>query len=212
MNRKPKRKSPMPIEYRLKTPPVSEPLTLAETKAWLKVDHDAEDTLIQLLIATARERCESITGLSLMVQQWVAYLPYWPMKTYDTWWDGIREGALIQEPLQAVPLWHGPVRQIDALTLFDREGNASLYPASQYLLDKVRDRLVLQQGVPIPTGERVINPIEITYTTGYEIVPGAIKTGLLKLVAHLYEHRGDEGNPIPRDILGFWHPYTRVKI
>lgn len=58
----------------------------------------------------------------------------------------------------------------------------------------------------------MINPIEITYSTGYDTVSGAIKTGLLKLIAHLYEHRGDEGNLIPTDILGFWQPYTRIKI
>lgn len=202
----------MPIEYRLKTPPATEPLTLQEAKAWLKVDHDAEDTLIQLLIATARERCESVTGLSLMIQQWTAYLPYWPMRDEEGWWDGVREGAFVQNLMQEVPLWHGPVRQIDAFTLYDQAGNASVYSAAHYLLDQARDRIVLQPGAPLPSGERVINPIEITYSTGYDTVSGAIKTGLLKLIAHLYEHRGDEGNLIPTDILGFWQPYTRIKI
>jgi hypothetical protein len=202
----------VPIEYRLKTPPATEPLTLQEAKAWLKVDHDAEDTLIQLLIATARERCESVTGLSLMIQQWTAYLPYWPMRDEEGWWDGVREGAFVQNLMQEVPLWHGPVRQIDAFTLYDQAGNASVYSAAHYLLDQARDRIVLQPGAPLPSGERVINPIEITYSTGYDTVSGAIKTGLLKLIAHLYEHRGDEGNLIPTDILGFWQPYTRIKI
>lgn len=202
----------MPAEYLLKTPPVSEPLTLLETKAWLKVDHNAEDVLIQLLITAARERCEAMTGLSLMVQQWVAYLPHWPIKQEVAWWDGVREGALLQEALQELPLLHGPVRQIDAFTLFDIDGNASIYPASSYLLDKARDRVVLKTGAPIPRGERVINPIEITYTSGYENVPGAIKTGLLKLIAHHYEHRGDEGNRIPGDVLSLWQPFMRVKL
>lgn len=80
----------MSIEYLLKTPPANEPLTIEEAKAWLKVDHDTEDTLIQLLMVTARERCEAVTGLSLMIQQWVAYLPHWPMKTEDIWWDGLK--------------------------------------------------------------------------------------------------------------------------
>lgn len=202
----------MQIEYLLKTPPTSEPVTLAEAKAWLKVDHDAEDTLIQLLITAVRERCEAITGLSLMTQQWVAYLPYWPVQTEDNWWDGIREGAMAWEPIQAVPLCHGPVRQIDGFSLFDRDGNAFVYPSDFYLLDRTRDKVILQAGAPVPKGERVVNSIEITYTTGYEIVPGAIKTGLLKLLAHLYEHRGDDNVPISKDALGFWQPYMRVKI
>jgi hypothetical protein len=202
----------MLIEYQLKTPPLTEPLTLQEVKAWLKVDHDTEDTLIQLLITTARERCESITGLSLMIQQWVAYLQYWPIQHEEAWWDGIREGAFIQEALQAVPLRHGPVRQIDAVTLYDFEGNASLYPPSNYLLDKARDQVVLQSSAPIPTGERIINPIEITYTTGFDTVPGVIKTGLLMLIVRLYEHRGDENDAIPKEILDLWQPLMRIKI
>lgn len=202
----------MLIEYQLKTPPAAEPLTLQETKAWLKVDHDAEDALIQLLITTARERCETVTGLSLTLQQWVANLPYWPIKAEEAWWDGFRDGAFTQEPLQFVTLRHGPVRQIDSVLLFDSSGNSALYPASNYLLDRARDRLVLQAGAPIPQGNRVSNPIEITYTTGYESISGSLKTSLLKLIAHLYEHRGDESVPVPRDIVEFWRPYMRVRI
>ncbi len=202
----------MRIEFQLKTPPTVEPITLAETKAWLKVDHSDEDSLIQLLIATARERCESITGLSLMIQQWGAYLPAWPLNCEEAWWDGVREGAFIQQPQSAVQLFHGPVRQIDTFTLWDAEGNTSDYPSDQYLLDAVRNQIVLKPGAPLPQGTRVANPIEITYTTGHEFIPGPIKTGLLKLVAHLYEHRGDEkSETIPPDILSLWQPYRRIR-
>lgn len=202
----------MQIEYRPLTPPASEPLTLDEAKAWLKVDHSDEDILIGLLITTARERCETITGLSLMTQQWLAYLPYWPIQTEGTWWDGVREGAYSWQALQKLPLRHGPVRQVDAFTLFDADGNGTLYPADQYLLDRARDHLVLKPGAALPMGQRAINPIEITYTTGYDIVPGVIKSSLLRLIAHLYEHRGDESVAIPKDVLGLWQPYMRVKV
>jgi hypothetical protein len=202
----------MQIEFQLLTPPVSEPLSRDEAKAWLKVDHSDEDTLIDLLITTTRERCESLTGLSLLSQQWVAYLAYWPVQADDDWWDGVREGAYSGQAVRELSLRHGPVRQIDAFTLFDADGNGMDYPENQFLLDKVRDRLVLKPGAPIPIGQRAVNPIEITYTAGYEIVPGAIKAGLLRMIAHLYEHRGDENVPVPRDVLGFWQPYTRIKI
>lgn len=202
----------MLIEYRLKTPPTTEPITLQETKAWLKVDHNSEDSLIQLLITTARERFETLTGLSLMVQQWVAYLPYWPMQAEQAWWDGLRDGAFLSEPLQEISLRQGPVRQIDALTLFDVDENATVYPATHYLLDKARDRLVLKSRAPIPQGTRIINPIEITYTTGYEIIPGVIKSGLLKLITHLYEHRGDENSGLPSDVMELWRPFMKVKL
>lgn len=202
----------MLIEFQLKTPPSIEPITLAETKAWLKVDHSDEDGLIQLLITAARERCESITGLSLMIQQWVAYCPVWPMDCELDWWDGVREGAFIQKPQSTMTLLHGPIRQIDAFQLFDAQGTPTDYPIDQYYLDIVRSQVVLKSGAPLPQGTRGVNPIEITYTTGHEFIPGAIKTGLLKLVAHWYEHRGDESSTLlPIDILSLWQPYQRIR-
>jgi hypothetical protein len=202
----------MQIVYRLITPPSDEPVTLGEAKAWLKVDHVEEDALIQNLITTARERFETLTGQSLMIQQWRAYLAYWPLQMDDHWWDGVREGAYTWASQTRIDLLHGPVRQIDSFFLFDAEGNETVYPAEHYLLDKVRDQLVLKTGAPLPQGERAANPIEITYTVGYESIPGVIKTSLLKLVTHLFEHRGDENFTIPKNVLSLWLPYRKVKL
>jgi hypothetical protein len=201
----------MTAEYQLISPPVTEPVSLLEAKAWIKVDHSDEDALIQILIQTARERCESLTGLSLCLQQWAVYLDGWPMQSLEDWWDGFREGAFMNAPLQAIPLRHGPVRQIDAFNLYDESDTITVYSSTHYSLDRIRNRLVLQPNAPVPQGARILNPIEVIYTTGYEFNPASIKAGLLKLIAHLYEHRGDDGNRIPNSILALWQPYMKVR-
>lgn len=44
---------------------MTEPVTLTEAKLFLRVTHDAEDGLIETLIAAAKGRVEQATGLTL---------------------------------------------------------------------------------------------------------------------------------------------------
>lgn len=44
---------------------MSEPVTLAEAKLFLRVSHEAEDDLIGTLIAASKARVEQATGLAL---------------------------------------------------------------------------------------------------------------------------------------------------
>ena len=48
----------------------AEPVSLAQAKLWLRVDHDAEDDLITALVSAARDYVEAQTGLALAPQTW----------------------------------------------------------------------------------------------------------------------------------------------
>ena len=50
--------------------PGEEPVTLAEAKAWCRIDAADEDALVVALIAAARLHVESVTGRALIEQQW----------------------------------------------------------------------------------------------------------------------------------------------
>ena len=48
--------------------PAQEPVSLAEPKAFLKVDDSAEDGLVTTLIGAARLHIEAVTGRALLAQ------------------------------------------------------------------------------------------------------------------------------------------------
>lgn len=78
---------------------ITEPLTLAQAKAWLRVTHDDEDDIISALITASRQICEGFTNKSFVEREVTACLrndlgniklPYGPIgnltAVYD--WDG----------------------------------------------------------------------------------------------------------------------------
>src|SRR5438132_43835 len=58
------------------TPPALEPLGLAETKLFLRLDLPDEDLLVLSLIQTARDAAEGFLRRSLMPQQWKLSFDY----------------------------------------------------------------------------------------------------------------------------------------
>jgi len=73
-------------------PPPAEPVTLAEAKAFLRVDHDDDDALIQTLIASARERLETHLNIAMITRSMqvstatsgTVRLPRWPVASVQT--------------------------------------------------------------------------------------------------------------------------------
>lgn len=186
----------------LTSAPLSEPVTVAEAKAHLRVDGEAEDQLIASLILTARLHIEAALGLALITQGWRWSLDRWP--------DG-REIALPLRPLQALE----EVRVIAA------NGDATVIAPSQYLVDvgSVPPRLVRRDALAQPG--QVAGGIEIDFTAGYgdeaDTVPAPIRQAMLLLVAHWHEHRDpiEVGSPdtgVPTTVSELLMPYRVVQL
>ena len=62
----------------LLTGPAIEPISVEETKIFLRVEHDDEDQLIAALIAGARSHIEVQTHTALITQNWRMVLDAWP--------------------------------------------------------------------------------------------------------------------------------------
>src|SRR5690606_13517289 len=100
----------------LLTAPAVEPLTLAEAKAWLRVEHDDEDDLIATLITAARAQVEAVTRRALITQHWRLVLDTWPC-----------HGRIVVTP--------APLQALLAARVFDADGETQEIDAQSFVVD-----------------------------------------------------------------------------
>lgn len=158
----------------LLTPPVVEPLALAQVKQHLRVDHDHEDGLIAEILTAARQYAEHASGQRLITQRWRQY-----------------ENALPASYCIVAKL--APVAAIETVTAFDAEGEPQVLAGDAVSLVRSTDPASIEIDQSIdPVIAR--NGLEIDLITGYgdlgTDVPDIIKRAILLLVAHWYEFRG----------------------
>lgn len=178
--------------------PSTFPVTLAEAKLHLRVDTAAEDDLLDDLIAAATDAAEKHMGRALITRTYKLYYDSWPAENCpQEWWDGVREGAFVGAPLRAVELPYPPLISVVAINSYSDDDTATLWAGTNYHVDtkSTPGRIALKQGGIVPLPTKTINGIEVEYTAGYGDagdVPTLIKSGILRLIAHMYENRGDD--------------------
>jgi uncharacterized phiE125 gp8 family phage protein len=177
------------------TAPADTPVSLAEVKAYLRVDTDTEDALVTAMINGAIGTAEFYLGRSLITQTLRLTLVRWPAWSAEAigadcpWSGGPRVVELAQPPVQS----------ITSVTVYDEDDQGTTVDPSVYRLangSNDRGRLVLRQGQSWPSGGRATDAIEIDYVAGYgdngSDVPEPIRQGLLALIAFWFEHREGE--------------------
>lgn len=157
--------------------PAFEPVTLSEIRAWPRLDHASEDTMLEGLVRAAREEVELRTGLALITQSWRVCIDKWP-----------RTGTL--------RLPRSPAITIDAVTRYGRDGDATQLDPADFVLNGRTEpaSIALRPGMVVPVGP---NGIEVDFTAGFgpsgPDVPDALKHAIKVLVAHWFEFRGAFG-------------------
>lgn len=167
------------MSLRLITPPASEPITLVEAKAHLRVDHAYDDAIIQLYLSAARQHIDGYDGWlgrAIMPQTWELALDCFPA-------DGT-----IRLPLP-------PLQSVTSVKYDDVAGDEQTMPPTDYSVDaKSQPGWVVMNSGGWPTTWTGINSVRITYIAGYASaaeVPAAIKAAILLMLGNLYENRSD---------------------
>lgn len=173
------------------TGPAAEPVTVAEVKAYARIDSDEDDAQIQAWIETARAAAESFTRRSFITRTLRLSLDN-VGRGGSPWEPGYYElpvnyfdGALATR--FELPL--GPVLGVTSITTYDAANAGTLYASSRYRLSG--DRVVLNAGEVWPGGLRSAGAAEIVYTAGYgpnpSDVPRPIRTAVTMHAAQMYD-------------------------
>jgi uncharacterized phiE125 gp8 family phage protein len=157
----------------LLTPPAIEPLSLADAKTFLRVEHDDDDAVIAGLIAAARGQIEALTRRALIVQSWRVTLDRWPRD-------------------RRLSLRIAPLRAVLAARLFDAQGSAQPLDAASFGIDAAASIVLAPPGLPRPgrAAGGIALDLELGFGPAAEDVPELLRHALRTLVAHWYDNRG----------------------
>ena len=158
----------------LLTAPTVEPISLAEAKAYLRVEHAADDDVIAALIAAARIHIEAQTRRALISQSWRIALDHWPV-------DG------------RMPVRPAPLQSLTAARVYDADSVAQTIDLQAFVIDAGNATLAFAPWA-LPQPGRIAAGIELDVVCGYgdaaSDVPEPLRLAVRQLVAHWYDNRG----------------------
>jgi len=160
------------------TPPAVEPVSLAEAKAWNRIDGTDEDALVQALIVAARTACEEQVQRTLVETTWEQHLDGFP--------DAIR-------------LEHPPLLAVDSVEYTAPDGQAYTLAPQDYQVDTASEPgwLVPAPGAAWPATREQPNAVRVQYRAGYgatgAAVPEPLRLWILLHVGHYYRNREASG-------------------
>lgn len=174
------------MPYRVVVSPASEPLTLAETKNYLKVTTSADDNLISDLIEAARISVEKFCRIGILPQTIVETYDYWP------------RGRVFE-------LSVSPLRSASAIYYKNSAGVDTLWDSSNYVADLYRDpaRIQAAYSVEFPILYDEINSVSAIYTVGYDdasAMPTTIKKAMYSTIADAYQNRTNYIKKLPTEV------------
>ena len=162
----------------LTTPPAGEPLDLPGVKAALRIETDAEDTVLERMISAARHLIERRLDLALLAQTWTL--------------------SLAGVPAAPVPLRPGKVARITGGTVrYEGEAPRDLADGEARLVRSWPARVAFDL-----KGAHAVTELTVEFEAGWPAaasVPPGLVHALHLLVAHYYEERQlfAEGRYVP---------------
>jgi uncharacterized phiE125 gp8 family phage protein len=180
------------MALKIVTPPATEPISLVEAKAHLRVDHNDDDATIAFLITVARQYVDAVSGWlgrALVAQTWDLVFDAFPIPQASCCGPVTPSGM----PSAAIEMPWPPLQSVTSVKYIDTAGVETTLAATEYMVDTISDPGWL---IPIsawPATKNVANAVMIRFVAGYgptaADVPAPVRHALLLLIGHWYENR-----------------------
>lgn len=163
--------------WKVTTEPLELPITLADAKEFLRVDHSDEDSIITSAIGAAVDYCEAELGLALMDQTITVKLDAFPSVDY------------IYLPMSNL-------LSVVSISYTDQNGDAQTY--TDYTADTYNTPGRIVNNLLVwPQTKDVANAVTIVYRAGFKEydtgetvpVPRGIRQAMMMLITHFYDNR-----------------------
>lgn len=173
--------------------PTVEPVTLPQAKTHLRIDTDDENSLINSLIVTARRMAEAYTSRQLITA------------TYTLDMNDFPDGSYFERGYGVILLPRTPLGSVSGITYVDTGGTTQTLATTVYetISDDITAKVVLKPSQVWPSVQSdKYNAVTVTFTAGYGAaatnVPESVQSGMLILIAELFENRDVtiEDNPM----------------
>lgn len=159
----------------LVTPPAAEPLSLAQAKSFLRIDHSEEDDDVTAAVMAARNVAEAFLKMSLLT----------------TGWRHRIDGGFPRE----IRLPIGPVIDADNLSIsyVDDAGETQTLDAGQYRVSLGETAVIRPAyGCTWPGTQPVLDAVIVLFEAGWsdpEAIPPAVRQALRMMTSDAFEFR-----------------------
>lgn len=165
--------------------------TLAELKAYLRIETEEEDALLAGLLRGAAALCEQFVGQWLIVRAVEETVPV------DSAWRRLSAR---------------PVVAIDAVAAVDTDGVATVLAVADYAIDIDAQG----EGWVRAARSQSVTRLRVLYRAGLAVdvngLPDALRQGIVRLAAEHYATREGQDAAPPAAVTALWRPWRRMRL